>query len=199
MTHISSRTFTPVLVARLNSSRWPCGSYAHAIAQMVSRLLEQVARLLEIVVVVLEVGIVENLVGGRDVGDRRHGESVKAEIDHPLLVDRVRDRAQEADVGEPAVLRIGHAVVDVMIGVAIEGEEQRAGVDADFLERDAELLLLVARDRRLPRGAASKRRSVRRESAGTGRCRRARSAASRRAAAAAARPFRRASSSPDCD
>ena len=86
----------------------------------------------------------ENLVGGRDVGDGRHGEAVKAEIDHPLLVDRVRDRAHEAQVGEPSILRIGHAVMDVMIGVAVEGEEQRAGVDTDFLERDAELFLLFA-------------------------------------------------------
>ena len=36
MAHISSRTFTPVLVARLNSSGLPCGSTAHAVAQMIS-------------------------------------------------------------------------------------------------------------------------------------------------------------------
>ena len=67
---------------------------------------------------------------------------MKDQLDHRFLVDHVRHRLQELQIGEPVEFRIGHTVFDEVARVAIEAEEQRAGVDANFLDRDVEFVVL---------------------------------------------------------
>src|SRR6516165_4381292 len=109
----------------------------------IAGLIKDPRRQLEVIFIVLEVRVMKDFIGWRNIRDRGNCQAAVAEVDDAALVERMGQRAHEIDVGEPFVPGVDYPVADIMTRIAIEGEDTRAGVDANRLQSNMQLRLLL--------------------------------------------------------